>query len=381
VNSMVLFRVQPDGQEHLVSCQQRPSGLPPAARSCLLRSPLADGDYRLEVRPLRVTSNGYAVEPPTDLPFRVRADAPAAPTLQVGRAGSAEAGSSPVSGTAPSGTTVQVVATGADGTTQSAALPAVGGHWSGSLDLRALPDGEVTVVARRPDLAGSTVTAELDKDTVPPALLSLTAGPGSAHGGVWRARTSEARVQVQVTATDRWGASAVDGVRLASTDGVLVDDDLDAFHLSDGDVSMQVRLQDRAGNVVVAPPAVVHKQSRPTVDEAWARLRAEGTDLGGPIGPERKTGCAATELCAAEYARAYAKGEIWSSARSGGTYEVHGGILEAWQAAGGAAGPLGAPGSDEQPYAGGRRSEFTGGAVVWSPRTGAVPLSGRVLHR
>jgi uncharacterized protein with LGFP repeats len=53
-----------------------------------------------------------------------------------------------------------------------------------------------------------------------------------------------------------------------------------------------------------------------------------------------------------------------------GTYTVWGAIREAWEAQGGAGGPLGYPTSDEQDVDGGKLSNFEHGTITWNAADG-----------
>jgi uncharacterized protein with LGFP repeats len=69
----------------------------------------------------------------------------------------------------------------------------------------------------------------------------------------------------------------------------------------------------------------------------------------------------------------------WSP--STGAYHVLGGVRGAWEATGGADGVMGFPVSAEHDtpgYAGGRQSRFQRGTAVWSPRYGAHVVLGAV---
>lgn len=69
---------------------------------------------------------------------------------------------------------------------------------------------------------------------------------------------------------------------------------------------------------------------------------------------------------------------VWSPAT--GAHEVHGSIRDRWQALGADNGFLGLPTSDEfGGQRGSRVNRFTGGLVVWTPRTGAHEVHGAML--
>jgi uncharacterized protein with LGFP repeats len=74
-------------------------------------------------------------------------------------------------------------------------------------------------------------------------------------------------------------------------------------------------------------------------------------------------------------------GGIWWSAATGAR-EVHGEILRKYLMLGGEGGLLALPTSDEMDYApGGKRSTFQGGTIAWSPGTGAFEVHGAILER
>lgn len=66
----------------------------------------------------------------------------------------------------------------------------------------------------------------------------------------------------------------------------------------------------------------------------------------------------------------------------GGRFVVQGAILQKYLAYGGLAGSLGMPTSNEQPAQNlGRYTTFAGGAIYWTPRTGAHVVWGRIRER
>jgi len=68
------------------------------------------------------------------------------------------------------------------------------------------------------------------------------------------------------------------------------------------------------------------------------------------------------------------------------TFIVQGGIFDKWASLGYSGGQLGFPTSDEYPYQGGARSDFEGGYITWTSKTGAqvvlkgspLPISARI---
>lgn len=76
----------------------------------------------------------------------------------------------------------------------------------------------------------------------------------------------------------------------------------------------------------------------------------------------------------------YVGGSIfWSEAT--GAHEIHGDIRDKWRSLGGALGFLGFPSTDETAArnSGGRFNDFQGGAIYWSPGTGAHEVHGDIL--
>jgi uncharacterized protein with LGFP repeats len=93
-------------------------------------------------------------------------------------------------------------------------------------------------------------------------------------------------------------------------------------------------------------------------------------DLGYPLYPEQPTGGALYQ----QFSRL--SSIYWSSYT--GAHVVVGGIRDRWRASGAEWGPLGLPTSDETYVAGGRKSEFQGGVVYWSPAGGAHAVLGPI---
>lgn len=94
-------------------------------------------------------------------------------------------------------------------------------------------------------------------------------------------------------------------------------------------------------------------------------LRARGTDLGAPTSPY-------TAVPGGAYVN-FAGGAITSDGNGGRVYETHGDIRTKWGALGFERGRLGFPTSDVSPSNDGigTYSNFQGGAISWSPATGA----------
>jgi uncharacterized protein with LGFP repeats len=101
---------------------------------------------------------------------------------------------------------------------------------------------------------------------------------------------------------------------------------------------------------------------RAAIDQHY---RASGgpADIGFPLYPEQPTGGALYQ----QFSRL--SSIYWSSYT--GAHVVVGGIRDHWRALGAEWGPLGLPTGDETAVAGGRKSDFQGGTVYWSPSSGA----------
>ncbi|MGI8752093.1 MAG: GDSL-type esterase/lipase family protein [Acidimicrobiales bacterium] len=108
----------------------------------------------------------------------------------------------------------------------------------------------------------------------------------------------------------------------------------------------------------------------PIVDR-YQSLGGASSFLGNPIGPEQPAGAGRSQM--------YQGGAIFWSPASG-AYEVHGIILGHYLALGGPASILGFPTSDESPSAnGGRLNTFQNGNLYWSPPTGGFEVHGAIL--
>jgi uncharacterized protein with LGFP repeats len=91
--------------------------------------------------------------------------------------------------------------------------------------------------------------------------------------------------------------------------------------------------------------------------------------LGLPTGPETASGPARVQH--------FQSGSIWWTS-AGGAHVVRGAVAAAWQADGGITGVLGAPLSDETPVGLGVAQSFAGGTVYWSAATRAQVVRGAV---
>ncbi|WP_448641006.1 N-acetylmuramoyl-L-alanine amidase [Geodermatophilus sp. URMC 63] len=105
---------------------------------------------------------------------------------------------------------------------------------------------------------------------------------------------------------------------------------------------------------------------------AWHSVGATGGVLGYPVTDEQDTRGVAGRV------QHFEGGSVYWSAATGG-HPLHGGVLAAWTASGGAAGPAGFPTSGETPTErGGVVQTFQSGSVYWSAGTGAHLVRGGI---
>ncbi len=101
----------------------------------------------------------------------------------------------------------------------------------------------------------------------------------------------------------------------------------------------------------------------------WRRLGANTSPVGFPVGEERAVRGGVVQ--------SFQRGVLaWSPAT--GAHEVRGAILDRLTAAGGVRGSLGFPTTGEVALRGGAFTAFQGGAVYWSPATGAQVVQGEI---
>ncbi len=101
--------------------------------------------------------------------------------------------------------------------------------------------------------------------------------------------------------------------------------------------------------------------------------------LGAPTSLEQTLSAVPGVRAAGKY-QSFQGGMIYWSAATG-AHEVHGAVLGEWGSLGWERSFLGYPTSDESQAAGGRYSTFQGGAVYWSPATGAHEVHGAILSK
>ncbi|WP_432534875.1 N-acetylmuramoyl-L-alanine amidase [Kineococcus arenarius] len=122
----------------------------------------------------------------------------------------------------------------------------------------------------------------------------------------------------------------------------------------------------QGGSIYWSPRTGAHAV-RGLIRDKWASLGWETGFLGYPTTDENPLpGGAFTH---------FAGGSVYFSPRAG-THVVRGAIRDAWARQGWETGRLGYPTSDEYDVAGGKRSDFQGGSITWTPARGAV-----VTHR
>ncbi len=103
------------------------------------------------------------------------------------------------------------------------------------------------------------------------------------------------------------------------------------------------------------------------IDDEYRALGGCASVVGGPITGERTTPDGVGRY------NVFERGSIYWSPNTG-AHEVHGAIRDKWKALGWEAGALGYPLSDEYDVAGGRRSDFQNGSLVWDSATGSVTV-------
>ena len=137
----------------------------------------------------------------------------------------------------------------------------------------------------------------------------------------------------------------------------------------DQDVFNGTAAQLRAFAGAAPPPAPVTTP----ISSLYNSLGGASSYLGAAVGGEYPA--------AGGTAQNYQFGRIYSSTLAG-THAVHGAILDRYLALAGPAGLLGLPTTDENPAGnGGRYNNFTGGAITWTPTTGAHETHGAIRTR
>ena len=124
------------------------------------------------------------------------------------------------------------------------------------------------------------------------------------------------------------------------------------------------------GSIYWTPATGVH-EVHGSIREKWSSLGWEKSFLGCPITDETTTPDGIGRY------NHFQQGSIYWTPSTGG-HEVHGTIREKWSSLGWEKGFLGYPTTDEISTGslGGRYSDFQGGSIYWSPRTGAHERAG-----
>ncbi|SDC05991.1 Uncharacterized conserved protein, contains LGFP repeats [Geodermatophilus telluris] len=119
-------------------------------------------------------------------------------------------------------------------------------------------------------------------------------------------------------------------------------------------------------SAATGPQAVLGDLAR-----AYADNRGPAGPLGFPVAPERTVGAVREQR--------FQSGGIWWTT-AGGAHPVRGGIGSAWEATGGPTGPLGAPVGDETAAGAGASQRFANGAIHWSATTGSQVVRGEIAQ-
>jgi LGFP repeat len=104
------------------------------------------------------------------------------------------------------------------------------------------------------------------------------------------------------------------------------------------------------------------------IRDEWAKVGWEAGILGYPLSDETTTPDAIGRYSVFQLGSIY-----WSAAT--GAHEMNGAIRDAWAQAGWEAGELGYPTSDEYAVAGGQRSDFQNGSVIWNQASGQTTIN------
>lgn len=116
------------------------------------------------------------------------------------------------------------------------------------------------------------------------------------------------------------------------------------------------------------------KDVRGLIEVEWQRLGGAGGVLGPPLSDETPTPARPGAFSSFE------GGAIYYSPATG-AHEVRGAFYQFWAAQGWENGRLGFPRSNEIPVAGGVVQFFEGAAMYWSPRSGAHSITGDFYDR
>lgn len=128
------------------------------------------------------------------------------------------------------------------------------------------------------------------------------------------------------------------------------------------------------GEVRLPLTVLVTAAASGAVSQKFQQLGGAKGLLGPPTGGEQTTPTGGR-------VQTFQRGAIYFHPTTG-AHEVHGAILQKYAQVGADRSVLGYPTSDEQPAAsGGRVSFFRGGAIYWTPQTGAHEVHGAILDR
>jgi uncharacterized protein with LGFP repeats len=125
-------------------------------------------------------------------------------------------------------------------------------------------------------------------------------------------------------------------------------------------------------SIRTAVSKIIATETASAIDNKHKALGGDTGLLGPAVSP-------VTELTTGAY-RVYRNGRIYWSPRTGAR-EVHGAILDRYVRFGGSSSVLGFPTTDETRVSGGRASGFEGGAISWTPTTGAFVVHGAIGER
>jgi uncharacterized protein with LGFP repeats len=131
----------------------------------------------------------------------------------------------------------------------------------------------------------------------------------------------------------------------------------------------------QGGSIYWTPGTGAH-ELHGAIRTEWAALGFERSALGYPVNDESGTADGV-----GRYNRFQGGSIFWTPAT--GAHEVHGLIHAEWAALGFERSPVGYPVGDESSTPGGigRYSQFQGGAIYWSPATGAHEVHGAIYAR
>lgn len=129
------------------------------------------------------------------------------------------------------------------------------------------------------------------------------------------------------------------------------------------------------GGSIYWSPATPAVEVHGAIRVRWEQLAAEAGPLGYPVSDEDTTPDGTGRV------NHFQRGKIYFTP-STGAHEIYGAILARWVQLGYETSPLGYPTSGEYAVPGGRRNDFQGGSITWTPRGGAVvQLAGQAPGR